>query len=1014
MFRMKTDMERVAARIPNTGRETLLATNANHGAGDSLTTRLLRQGKIRAALNRAKSIHKSRPMPETEAQLLHCYAERLRELRAAGQKREAEAMAAFITASFPNGGHMLERAQFAAQVGNDAIRPEAPLKPEAADLLGRALTRLADAGLPPKERSTAEADVARLALDPFRLAEHPSLVPGHPLAVAAKAVADAFSAVVSRPVPDAEIALPEVPRRSPLAGWKLLIRAIAHLQRREDDRARVALDRLVSLDAVPSQLVPDLRAIVDALWPQVGRAAARVLAPWRPREKKLASVMERLDSAIAQCLERGTYEFSPEKTVRRAEKGLLASLKEAATAVRLEAPALVIRFREKAATTILALTHLSLPKIERAMGGPTVRSASFWRLAALAMEARNQRWREPKSLARACDYWDAFRRHGAAEGLFAPGGEEEAEVYLHLADLIMNAEAYAWSDFRRSAYPFDAGAYYDAGQPAAIAELKPSVDAPPVPLDPMALFAAATKLAPTTENFRSWLGAARQVEDVVHWKRGGINCGQDPMARALDAWQRALPGDPSPWIILMSEAEERNALTLAQKHLVRAEAIDPLNADLARAKWRLSLAMCRRHLKQGKRHLVAADIEKMDTLRGHAPDGANWLLTGLRWLTESDRPDQVPARHAELSAAIGGDAGEYAAWLLENGIMAYADASLHPGSLPVALSPPSSGDMAAIGAAMARTARIMDESGFAFGWNKNSPWPDWFVKIADRLPKAELPALMNAMFGAGRFKAIFALGSVGLAAAGRTALAGHMLFLRAKALREGGVYQYERTRQCLRAAVEIARRANDDFLLSRVIAWVRKKFDSLRSEDMMEDLLDSMSAEELDDVLRIERENAAFPAERARDPHCKALYRRDFDSGRRCPEARSAREGELLPDGGDDPDFDLMEVVADAARNQAPQLVGAVETLLRENGLSKKGAGLLAPIIMPKLLTALATGDSIGGGIGEFLEMHPELRGKVDGILPGLSLEDRLAIEGGRILHGAGRSDSKRKRRKKR
>src|SRR5205085_9064970 len=72
-----------------------------------------------------------------------------------------------------------------------------------------------------------EAILARGVTDPAVLAESAVLPAEHPLKRMARAVSDAFTAVTTGPLPAGALtSLDAIPRRSPLAPWKLLIRAL--------------------------------------------------------------------------------------------------------------------------------------------------------------------------------------------------------------------------------------------------------------------------------------------------------------------------------------------------------------------------------------------------------------------------------------------------------------------------------------------------------------------------------------------------------------------------------------------------------------------------------------------------------------------------------------------------------------------------------------------------------------------------------------------------------------------
>ena len=83
-------------------------------------------------------------------------------------------------------------------------------------------------------------------------------------------------------------------------------------------------------------------------------------------------------------------------------------------------------------------------------------------------------------------------------------------------------------------------------------------------------------------------------------------------------WAFKVPGDPEPLLLLMTLAESRNALKLALTNLARAEAINPLNPMVRRARLRLTMATAWRHFKDRKPHLVEKDLADLEAHVGHA------------------------------------------------------------------------------------------------------------------------------------------------------------------------------------------------------------------------------------------------------------------------------------------------------------------------------------------------------------------------------------------------------------
>lgn len=971
--------------------------------GDALAERLLRQGKFRAALNRAKTVYKTRPTPAAERLLAQCYAARIRELRSGGHAAEAEQLEAFVKENIPGWDPVLLAVSPKRPAVSNSISPtDAAVPNNSFDRLGQALSRLADAAAPEEEKRKAEKDVARLAFDPMLLAKHPAMTAGHPLAAAAKAIADGFSAVVSRPVDESEISLPDVTRRSPLAGWKLLIRAVAHLQRREDKEAGRALDGLAGLDCAAARLVPPLRAVIAGAWDKLDGVEKRIFSTWRPREKRLPEALRRLDAAFFVMLPKEGMSFALMKQARKREKDLHAALRNAAEAVRLEAPALTAGFREAAATKMLVLPDIPLFAAEKSLGGPAVRTASFWRLAAIAVEERIRICRDAGDFPELRDCWTAFIRHGVAEGLFPAGGAEEAEIWLHLADMTLEYGVCDSGGNPQGKTAVDMKYCYDSGQPAAVLALAPAPESKPVPVDPMAFFAKAAKANPTPELFRSWLDAARRLDAHGGWRIRGSDKNQDYSALVLAEWTSLLPGDPTPNLILMDEAERRNALSLAQKHLAVAEAIDPLNADLTRAKWRLALAMCRRHLKQGKAHLVEADLKKLDALRRFGPANAGWLLIGLRWLLAATITKRADELHAELvEAAGGGDAGEGAAGLLEQAIGVHSSAEffIKPRQL---LSPPLKKTKDIV-FSTARVFRLLTETGFGLAWGKKSPWPAWIASVKDLWPRADLPAVIQSLLPEKFFGEAFVLTSSGLADAGQTSEAGRLLLMRAVILQEGRTYQQERILRCVCAAVEIGRRTGDRGLTAEAVAWMQGQDANRRLFFSADYAAKPMTDDELVEVLEIERSNDSFPKAGSVDPHADAVRRRqamdddidDFDDEAdpdcQCPECRRARGEPPLPPALDD--LDVGTAVRDLMGEQVSQYAEHIASLLREIGFSGEGAGGLADMAAPEVMLALVTEQPVGENLFDFFQINPNLREKCMKIVSELPDADRRLFE---------------------
>jgi hypothetical protein len=78
---------------------------------------------------------------------------------------------------------------------------------------------------------------------------------GHPLKTGDLSVTEAFAKVTAGYAQDGEIALPAISRRSPLAPWEMLIRALVYFYRQDDDKCEKYL-QAVDPEPAPGRPVP--------------------------------------------------------------------------------------------------------------------------------------------------------------------------------------------------------------------------------------------------------------------------------------------------------------------------------------------------------------------------------------------------------------------------------------------------------------------------------------------------------------------------------------------------------------------------------------------------------------------------------------------------------------------------------------------------------------------------------------------------------------------------------------
>jgi hypothetical protein len=271
----------------NTGAQALYPSGApTTGSAEETSIRqLIAHGKSKTALDRAKDLHKSLGSAASEALLIDAYAARIQALLDQNLTLEGKSLLELVRGRYP-----------AAKARLDALSATSAARAGALDEL---LGPLADPEVGAECRAAIEQAVQNTVADLAALAACPALPQDHDLRVAAAALDRAFAAAASGAVTDEEIALPEVSRRSPLGPWKLLVRAIAHFYRGEDDSCREYL----------SAIKPESAAArpIPAMHSMLGLKPARPLTPVEAalvsrtieNAATLRSELEKLDSAFA-------------------------------------------------------------------------------------------------------------------------------------------------------------------------------------------------------------------------------------------------------------------------------------------------------------------------------------------------------------------------------------------------------------------------------------------------------------------------------------------------------------------------------------------------------------------------------------------------------------------------------------------------------------------------------------------------------------------------------------------
>ncbi len=126
-----------------------------------------------------------------------------------------------------------------------------------------------------------------------------------------------------------------------------------------------------------------------------------------------------------------------------------------------------------------------------------------------------------------------------------------------------------------------------------------------------------------------------------------------------ERWRKARASDTQPLLYLMESAEKRNAYKKSLRYLEEAEELDSLNPAVRRAKLRLLLSVTIRHLHERKTHLVAAEIEQLQTVPEVRPGEVAALAAGFHWCCAAIAHDHtaMQKQEEELMRSMGNVAG---------------------------------------------------------------------------------------------------------------------------------------------------------------------------------------------------------------------------------------------------------------------------------------------------------------------------------------------------------------------
>jgi tetratricopeptide (TPR) repeat protein len=808
-------------------------------AQESEVRALLAKGSTKSAMELAKQIHKRLGTQASEALLVDAYRARIRSLMEIGLAVEAQALLELVRERYPSAKERL------ADVGGKvAVRQ---------DGWASRVGGLNDPALPPEQRTEIENLIKRQLTDLSDLAECAALPPAHPLRAGAAALRKAFEAVTRGPVTDDVLLLPEVSRRGPLAPWKTLVWAMAHFYLQEDAACERCLEA-IDPDSGVARLVPAIRYLLGG-GPEdyVPSNASALLIAWvGGKNELLRSALQLLDLTFAE-----------EKQGK-----IIPEIRRVTSICRDACPELMVRLRQHISIRAAKL-NLSVNRVQAAMGGPAVRDAYFWRLFARMVET------SPNLLSiQVVSMWEQFRVFALAEGWFPEDGPEAAAIYLHMAEFLLLMPGEELEQIREgfiSDFPgYTISREVQPEVARAVAEKQRAADY--YYLFPDRLFERACAIDPHRETFEKWLD----------WARG--ESGWKAAERVAERWHEALPNDSRPLLYLMESTEKRGALNKAISYLEQAESLDSLSPEVRRAALRLLVAQAIRHLRQRKPHLADQKLTALEALPQAQEADRPAFLAGLRWLCciLCGQAEAAIGYFTKVSELLGGPA----AATLTCGSMGEAcgfkqgelspflpQKHLSPQSGPIDRllscwltdkSPKSSSAQAeSLAATVARACALGDDMGVAF------TIPTAFEREILKELKSErcalearaLRTLAEAALRRNLLNLAYAASAAGLRKGGATEA--RFLLLRARVLPE---WEFERRKDCIVAATELARRQRDMALVDEAVELRRSStehgMDLMDWVDTINDRAFSLTTEQLNAVVKREKRLNKFPVYR--------------------------------------------------------------------------------------------------------------------------------------------------------
>ena len=845
-----------------------LPASASSDSGKAFETsvrQLIANGRSRTALENAKQFHKAQRTTASESLLLDAYMARIQSLLDQNLAPEAKSLLDLVRERFPSAKDRIEGLMAAASA-------------RGGDLAGL-LQPLNDPELTSERRTAIEQTIQTQMVDLTALAGCAALPPEHSLRQAAAALDRAFNVVTSGPVTDEQIALPEVSYRSPLAPWKVLIRAIACFHRGEDEACREYLTA-IKLESVPSRLVPAIRAILGekpatALKP----AAAALVSGTAVNLSELHRALTDLDRAFAE---------------EHNQSHIFKAVRTAVRECQRSAPDRVGQLKQLVFVRG-GVACLDMERLTAALEGGVPQDAVFFRMYARTLESSGH----PEDLPAACGMWNEFREQAVREGWFRANSVEAATLYLHMAEGLRGLPDESLSEVQGSTRAgrkqVEEDYYYY--------------------LYPEKLYARACVLDPHSEAFSQWMrwAAGRSVPEAE---------------RVCREWHRILPDDLEPLLYLMEQSEKRNAFPTALSYLEKAERIDAVHSEVRAARLRLLAAAAIRHLQQNKPHLAEEKLVAIAALPQSRQGDRPAFLAALRHLIAVGSGDKEGAAAAlnEVETVLG---GSLAAGFLVFGIASISK-RLDSAHLP-RVEALSRQERTAIPRSLARVMMLTKDLGMTKIGLPDSYFAETeaqFPGVSDTLDVQQIRMLGELGMATEHPKLAWAASGAGLqrSAPGEAGEA-HFLLLRARAIPSGYGPRYL---ALAAAAAEFGRFHREMDVVNQAVRIVRNP---LGGESI------SLTLDQAREVVRKELASPGFPSPSSPGPDYTDLLPEELCQCPNCRRQRGESPG-LFDDEGilDDDEFDEAQMRkafdAKVPEDMPPDIAGMLFEVMKEGFLS--------------------------------------------------------------------------------